>query len=80
MNQRMDSVDLWARKVRENKAGWKAAHTEFIDSQFQKADEFIKRLSKEKDGAAKIIEAYRIKNVEGYPALLKKSRSRGAGP
>ena len=71
----MDSVDSWARKVRKNKVGWKAAHTEFIDSQFQKAEEFIKRLSKEKGGAAKILEAYRIKNVGGYPALLKKGRS-----
>ena len=71
MNQRIKSVEKWAKYVKESNGKWKNIHTEFIDSQFQKAHEFIKRLSKEKDGRKKIIKIYNIKNTKGYPTLLK---------
>ena len=72
MNQRMESVENWEKKVKENKIDWKAIHTEFINSQFQKSEEFIKRLSKEKNGVDKIIKLYNIKNIKGYSSLLRK--------
>ncbi|MFH1376617.1 MAG: hypothetical protein ABIH25_03185 [Candidatus Woesearchaeota archaeon] len=71
MKERIESVERWAKYVKESNGKWKDIHTEFIDAQFQKADEFIKRLSKEKNGAEKIMKAYNIKNQKGYPALLK---------
>ena len=70
MNQRMESVERWAKKVKEG--NWKEEHTEFINSQFQKAENIIKKLSKTKDGCEKIIKLYNIKNIKGYPKLLKK--------
>lgn len=70
MNQRLESVERWARKVREG--NWKEEHTEFINSQFEKAEEVIKKLSETKEGREKIIKLYNIKNLKGYPELLKK--------
>jgi len=73
MNQHIRFVESWAEKIKENKIDWKTIHTEFINSQFQKSEEFIKRLSKEKDGIDKIIKLYNIKNIKGYHDLLKKN-------
>ncbi len=70
MKQRLKSVEDWANKVK--KCNWKSIHTEFIDSQFKKAEIFIKKLSKEKNGAEKIMKIYGIKNKKGYPNLLNK--------
>lgn len=72
MNQRLKSVEDWAKKVKDSKGNWKEVHTEFINSQFQKAESFIKKLSKEKNGVDKIIKIYNIRNKKGYPSLLNK--------
>ena len=58
------------RKVKEG--NWKEEHTEFINSQFEKAEEVITRLSETKKGCEKIVKLYNIKNIKGYPKLLKK--------
>ena len=70
MNQRLEAVERWARKVKEG--NWKEEHTEFINSQFEKAEEVITRLSETKKGCEKIVKLYNIKNIKGYSTLLKK--------
>lgn len=72
MNQRVEFVDRWAREVKNSNGKWKVVHTAFINSQFQKSEEFIGRLSKEKNGAEKIIKLYKIKNKKRDYSLLKK--------
>ena len=72
MNQRMESVEKWAFFVKNNPKKWKKIHTEFINSQFKKSDDFIKRLLNQKDGIKKILELYNIENIRGYPGLFKK--------
>lgn len=72
MNQRMESVEKWAFYVKNNPKKWKKMHTEFINSQFKKSEDFIKKLLKQKDGIKKILELYNIKNIGGYPGLSKK--------
>ncbi len=69
-NQRLEAVERWARKVKEG--NWKEEHTEFINSQFKKAEEVIKKLSETREGCEKIIKLYKIKNIKGYPGLLRK--------
>ena len=66
-----DFVIRWAKFVRDNPNKWRKIHTEFINSQFKMNEDFLKRLSKEKDGKEKIIKLYSIKNVSGYKKLLK---------
>ena len=70
MNQRLESVERWAKRVKEG--NWKEEHTEFINSQFKKAEEVIKKLSETREGCEKIIKLYNIKNIKGYPKLLRK--------
>ena len=72
MNQRIEAVERWANFVKNNPDKWKKVHTEFIDAQFKKSEDFIKRLLKQKDGAEKIIKLYNIKNIKGYQGLLNK--------
>ncbi len=72
MNQRIEAVERWANFIKNNPRKWKKIHTEFIDSQFEKSEEFIKRLLKQKNGAEKIIRIYGIKNKKGYPSLFTK--------
>ena len=72
MNQRMEAVEKWAFFVKNNPKKWKKIHTEFINSQFKKSDDFIKRLLNQKDGIKKILELYNIENIRGYPGLFKK--------
>lgn len=62
-------IERWADFVRNNPNKWKAAHTEFINSQFEKSERFFKELIKTKDGKKKIIELFNIKNLNGYPSL-----------
>jgi len=70
--ERLKFIDRYADWIIDkSNEEWSSEHTEFINAQFQKAEEFIKRLSKEKNGAEKIMKAYNIKNQKGYPALLK---------
>lgn len=67
-----DFLVRWAKFVIDNPDKWRKLHTEFINSQFVIHNNFLKRLSKEKNGKEKIIELYKIKNVSGYNKLLKK--------
>ncbi|MBI4738558.1 hypothetical protein HY772_03200 [Candidatus Woesearchaeota archaeon] len=62
----------WANFVHDHPADWKEQHKEFIDAQFQKTSAFIERLRKTKDGDEKIMQAYGIKNMRGYPVLLSR--------
>ena len=71
MNQRMEQVERWANFVKNNPDKWKKIHTQFINAQFEKHRNFIKRLLKEPDGFEKIVKLYDIKNVERYRKVLK---------
>lgn len=64
-------IDRWVKYMKDNPTKWKKIHTEFINSQFKKSEEFIKRLLKEPDGKERLISAYKIKNLKGYEELLK---------
>lgn len=70
MNQKLSSVDGWARYVKMSNGKWKDIHTQFIDAQFQKSQKFLEKLSKERNGKQKIIKLYNIKNKKGYPFLF----------
>jgi hypothetical protein len=64
-----DFIERWADFVRNNPDKWKAIHTEFINAQFEKSEQFYKNLAKTKEGKQKIIEIFKIKNIKGYPSL-----------
>ena len=65
-----DFIERWVSFMKENPDKWKKNHTEFIDAQFEKANQIIEKLSKTKEGKQKIIKMYKIKNKEGYKELL----------
>lgn len=65
----LDHIEKWANFVRTN-PDWKKTHTEFINAQFEMAEQFMKRLLKEKGGKEKLIKLYGIKNIAGYKDLL----------
>ena len=67
----VDQIERWAEFVKTHPDSWKAIHTKFINAQFDKFNRFIKELAKTKDGQKKIVKIYNIKNVKGYPDLLK---------
>ena len=67
----MNEIDRWVKFMKENPTKWKKIHTEFIDSQFGKSEEFIRRLLKEPDGKKRVISAYNLKNLKGYSKLLE---------
>ena len=52
-------------------SGQKQNKRAFINAQFDKAYRVIRRLAKTKEGQRKIVGVYGIKNVKGYPKLLK---------
>lgn len=65
-----DFIQRWAEKVKnDKKREWKKIHTEFINAQFKKSEEFYERLAKQKGGKEKIIKIFNIKNLKGYPSL-----------
>ena len=66
-----DQIERWAKFIKDNPKSWKTIHTKFINAQFEKAHRFINELSKTKEGQKKIVEIYNIKNIKGYPDLLK---------
>lgn len=70
-DEAMNEIDRWIKYIKEHPAEWKKAHTEFINAQFKKSEEFIKRLLKEPGGKERLINAYGIKNLKGYEGLLK---------
>ena len=59
-NTHMDSIDRWAEYVRKNHGKWKRIHTEFINAQFEKHEEFPKRLLEQPNGRKKMIDIYII--------------------
>lgn len=65
-----DFIERWIVFMKKNPDKWKSYHTEFINAQFEKADQIMKKLSKTKQGKEKIIKMYNIKNIEGYQELL----------
>lgn len=65
-----EEIDRWIDYMKKNPDRWKQEHTRFINAQFKKADDFIKRLLKQPGGKNKVIKAYNIKNTEGYKKLL----------
>lgn len=67
-----DQIERWAKFMIENPDKWKKIHTEFINAQFQKSEDFIKRLAKTQNGKEKIIEIYGIKNKNAYKKLFSK--------
>ena len=47
----MDSIERWAEFVRNNpREKWKPLLNAFINAQYEKADEFYKRLEKTEEG------------------------------
>ncbi|HLD89390.1 MAG TPA: hypothetical protein VI894_04240 [Candidatus Nanoarchaeia archaeon] len=66
----MEQVERWAHYVRTHPDEWKQLHTEFINAVYEKAQDAIKKLSKQKGGREKIIKLYRIKNIKACKKLL----------
>jgi len=56
--------------MREHPKEWRKHHNTFIDAQFEKQRQFLRRLAKTSAGKKKIIALYKIKNTAGYPTLL----------
>ncbi len=57
-----DFIVRWANFVKNDKTrSWKKFHTEFINAQFQKREEFFKRLEKEPGGKEKIRQLKKFK-------------------
>ncbi len=48
-----DQIKRWASFVKNNPSKWKKIHTEFINSQFEKAERVYQKLSKTKKGKKK---------------------------
>ena len=70
----MQSVEAWAKYIKSNN-DWKKIHTQFINSQFEKAYSAIDRILKTPNGKEKIKKLYNIKNVKGYPSIFKSNKS-----
>ncbi|MBS1267296.1 MAG: hypothetical protein MAG795_01268 [Candidatus Woesearchaeota archaeon] len=64
-------IDRWIKYMRENPDNWKKLHTGFINAQFSKSIKFIQKLAEQPGGREKIINAYNIKNINGYSELFK---------
>ncbi|MBS3136431.1 hypothetical protein J4401_05730 [Candidatus Woesearchaeota archaeon] len=67
-----EEIDRWIKFMKEHPKEWKKIHSQFINAQFDKSHMFIERLSKTESGRKKIIAAYKIRNVNGYPRILKR--------
>ena len=63
-------IERWAAFVKEHPTEWQKYQDEFIDAQFQMAEEFMEKLVQLPDGKKRLMDAYGIKNVKGYPRLL----------
>jgi|APSaa5957512622_1039677.scaffolds.fasta_scaffold52614_2 hypothetical protein len=53
-NTHNDQIERWGRFVRDNPNSWKKEHSEFIDSQILKSQEFFNRLLSSRGGREKI--------------------------
>ncbi|MBT5021655.1 hypothetical protein HOK51_04980 [Candidatus Woesearchaeota archaeon] len=66
-----DFLERWANIVKNSpREKWEPMLNEFINSQYQMHEDFIRKLLKTKNGKKKIINIYKIKNLKGY-AILK---------
>lgn len=65
-----DAVERWARYVRTHPGSWKQEHTAFINAQFAKHEDAVKRIKASPNGREKLLALYRIKNPEGYSTIL----------
>ena len=65
-HEHMEQVERWAEFVRNNPGKWKKIHSEFINSIFQKHEQFRERILKTPHGKDKLAKLYNIKNKEGY--------------
>jgi len=54
----MQSVERWARFIKEHPAEWKKEHTAFINAQFVKHHAFVQRLKQQPGGNKKIKRLY----------------------
>lgn len=66
-----EEIDRWIAYMKAHPDTWKREHTAFVDAQFQKHEQFIRRLAQTQGGKEKIIAIYGIKNLKGYPRLLR---------
>ena len=64
-------IDRWVKFMKDNPDKWKSVHSRFINAQFEKQQNFIRRLLKQPNGKKKVIDAYGIKNLKGYEELLR---------
>tara|TARA_B100000315_G_C14513565_1_gene558136 strand:- start:242 stop:457 length:216 start_codon:yes stop_codon:yes gene_type:complete len=62
-------IERWANFVKKNPAKWKKTHTEFINSLFDKHEQFKERLLKSPGGKKKLIKLYSIGNKSDYDFL-----------
>jgi hypothetical protein len=63
-------IERWVLFMKKHPDEWRDIHTDFINAQFQGADDVIRRLVKQKGGREKLIALYGIKNIKGYEELL----------
>ena len=70
MNERIKSINSWVEYIKSNE-DWKKHHTKFINAQYEKAYQAIKKMKSLRQGENLILEIYKIKNKKGYPKLLK---------
>jgi hypothetical protein len=69
----MVQVEQWAKFCRNNpRQVWIKYLKPFIDAQFENNARILKGLAKTREGAEKIVKLYNIKNIKGYPHLLRK--------
>ncbi len=66
-----DFITRWTEFMRKNPDKWRQIHAQFINAQFQNAQEFWQRLLKTENGKEKLIKLYNIKNLKGYEKFLK---------
>jgi len=65
----MEQVEEWAEFVRNNPRRWKKIHTNFINSIFENHRRIYKKLLKTNKGKKKILQIYKIRNIDGFPNL-----------
>lgn len=67
--EHMEQIERWAQFVKNNPTKWKKIHTRFINSIFDKHEQFKKRILKTPNGKKKLAKLYNIKNKKGYSWL-----------
>ena len=64
-----DQITRWAEYVKSHQ-DWKKIHTKFINAQFKKHEEIIKKILSQPDGREKIIRLYNVKNLNAFKGIL----------